>query len=178
MVRKALKNIPKPDEEKLRALYSPPSEIAESSPTDRQQRTQNYISTRSLNYKPTSNQGYNATSTQDYASTSQHVYAEATGLPEKRTTGHAPSEAHTQAYQPAPPQETVPQGLAATGTRERETGPHRHLHPLADLYRRQTYHLRPDQIEWIRAEAFHTRRKISEVLRAIIDQHYQTERKP
>jgi Tfp pilus assembly pilus retraction ATPase PilT len=47
---------------------------------------------------------------------------------------------------------------------------------MTDLYRRQTYHLRPDQVERIRVEAFHTRRKISEVLRDIIDHYYRDKR--
>lgn len=177
MVRKALKNIPKPDEEKLQALYRPPSETTQSQPGNTQPSTQDYISTSNHNYKSTSKQLHKTTSAQDYMPTSGHVYKESSKPTSEPIRGPATPQPDIPAYQPVPPVEPIPQAPSPPDI-YREIRPQRHLRYTSDLYRRQTYHLRHDQIERIRAEAFHSRQKISEVLRHIIDQYYQAERKP
>jgi len=174
--RKALKNIPMPDEEKLRALYRPPSETAQPHPADpRESSTQDYIPTSNQDYKQTSNQGYQLTSTQASLPASQHVYTHPSTPPAQHTQARAVPQTYMESYHPAPPGQPRPQPPPTTEV-YREAPQPRRLQHLADLYRRQTYHLRPDQIDKIRTEAFHTRRKISEVLRDIIDRHYTSQR--
>ena len=121
----------------------------------------------------TGNQDYTPTSTQDYETTSKHVY---TAPPEQRiVVTQERTSSHTQAADHiSPPGEYVPQGYVPGQNHTEMSGSRDRRRP--ELYRRQTYHLRPDQIEQIRVEAFHTRRKISQVVRDIIDQYYQHKR--
>lgn len=161
---KALRNIPKPDEEKLRALYQAPAQVSPREPSQDTPGTQDYVST--------SNQVYEGTSPQGYVSASPHVYKQTNLLVDKSTSPPPGPPSYQPFHQPVPPGPPTPQGVSSpAAAHESQQFPRKRS--TADLYRRQTYHLRPDQVERIRAEAFHTRRKISEVLRDIIDQYYR-----
>ncbi len=187
MVRKALKNIPQPDEEKLRALYSAPQQKPEPAPVEQSKQDYEFTSRQTPEY--TSKQGYESprnqvdlsTSTQvhtpqnpqAYKTTSPHVYNQHPESPIPIQQPPAPSPDYRPMY-PAPDAREIPAQHVLPGPIQA-----RHPQPSQqpDLFRRQTYHLRPDQIEQIRVEAFHSRRKISEVIRDIIDAYYQRERK-
>jgi len=158
MTRKALKNIPMPDEEKLRALYSSAmAQNAERAPTESEKRSkQDYKSTSPPVYKHTKHNVH------EYTSTQVHKYTSGRPAPSAAPPSPPPPSAALNAER-LPPSHPYPQNS-------------RDNLKVDSPYRRQTYHLRPDQIEWIRSEAFHTRRKISEVLRDIVDNHYGQER--
>ncbi len=161
---KALKNVPRPDEEKLRALYQAPTQLSQRDPVHPGPGVQDYVST--------SNEVYERTSPQAYLSTSPHVYKQTNPLVDKCTSQPPVAASYQSSYQAAPPGHLGPQGLVGPERGLEACGVAR-TRSTVDVYRRQTYHLRPDQIEKIRVEAFHSRRKISEVLRDIIDQYYR-----
>ncbi len=177
MTRKALKNVPIPDEEKLRALYSTVSSREETAAPKQPSEPRPHI------YKHTSKQENKKTSKQEEAptpkQTSQHVYKNSstqgnqyTPAPSPHvnefTSGHSSPPAFTYSPPPIHPN-TSPPPTRNSGTYSQ---PPEAQKQKESPYRRQTYHMRPDQIEWIRVDAFHSRRKISEVLRDIVDEHY------
>lgn len=176
MTRKALKNVPIPDEEKLRALYSTVSSQEETASPKQPPESSPHV------YKHTSKQTNKKTSKQETPTqkhTSKHVYKEPSTQGHEYTpaqsphvneftSGHSSPPAFTYSPPPIPPNMSPP----ATGNSPTYSQPPEAQKHKESPYRRQTYHMRPDQIEWIRVDAFHSRRKISEVLRDIVDEHY------